>query len=351
MSKAFGFIFLFLFLISSLFAQNNNDFYDDTATSILQGPQEIEIVGEISNAGKVTISKLPLRSVIVRETSWENDKLQFIGAYRYDGHSLFDILKEKFVNKINAKEFESVIDLMVVVENAAGERVVLSWGEIFYPQILHRIIIATAVSPIIPSKTKEQWPIPQETKLIVSGDLLTLRNISQPSKIRIISSPLSFKCNRNLQPLYSDRITVWDGEKKEIAKLDEIPSGYEKRTFPSVFFGRGKGYHGREDFCGVLLQDVLRKSIPFSPENLKLGYLTIAGIDGYRVVITFGELFNRNDYADFLLLDKGKDSDGGRFSIFPAPDFFSDRAIKAIREIHYRVMVAESAPNSSGNNK
>ena len=46
------------------------------------------------------------------------------------------------------------------------------------------------------------------------------------------------------------------------------------------------------------------------------------------------ELFNRNDQAEFLLLDHGDGSDGGRFAIFPAPDFFSDRALKAVSAIH-----------------
>jgi hypothetical protein len=46
------------------------------------------------------------------------------------------------------------------------------------------------------------------------------------------------------------------------------------------------------------------------------------------------ELFNRNDNGEFLLCDRGE-KDGGRFSVYPGPDFFSDRAVKALKEVHY----------------
>ena len=42
---------------------------------------------------------------------------------------------------------------------------------------------------------------------------------------------------------------------------------------------------------------------------------------------------NRNDQEEVLLIQYGEGSDGGKFRLFPAGDFFSDRAIKAISEI------------------
>jgi hypothetical protein len=42
-----------------------------------------------------------------------------------------------------------------------------------------------------------------------------------------------------------------------------------------------------------------------------------------------------NDQAEFLLIDLGQGQSGGRYSVFPAADFFSDRAIKAVQEIHF----------------
>ena len=45
-----------------------NDFYDDAETIKLK-TTGIELLGEIANPGKINVGTLPLRSVIVKETS------------------------------------------------------------------------------------------------------------------------------------------------------------------------------------------------------------------------------------------------------------------------------------------
>jgi hypothetical protein len=66
----------------------------------------------------------------------------------------------------------------------------------------------------------------------------------------------------------------------------------------------------------------------------KRGIMCIAGVDGYRCALSFSELFNRNDQQEFLPVRSGPGQDGGLFRIFAAGDFFSDRAVKSINEIH-----------------
>jgi len=127
----------------------NNDFYDNVPFKELPVGQ-IEIRGEVVNPGMVDLSKLPLHQVQFREARMNGGKASFIGAYVYQGYSLFDILKDRLLNKKNKDTFSSPIDLLVIIENKKGERAVFSWGEIFYPNVLHRIIIATRVAPIIP---------------------------------------------------------------------------------------------------------------------------------------------------------------------------------------------------------
>lgn len=61
----------------------------------------------------------------------------------------------------------------------------------------------------------------------------------------------------------------------------------------------------------------------------------MAALDGYRVAISYAELFNRNDQQEFLLIETSKDEKGGKFRVFPACDFFSDRAVKALSEIRF----------------
>jgi len=165
----------------------NNNFYDNTETYKLSGG-EIEVAGEVENPGKVDLSKLLKNSVIVKETLLKEDGSDaFTGAYRYDGYSLFDILCDRIVRKKNAAEFKPIIDLYVEIENSEGDKVILSWGEIYYPNSLHKCIIATDVARIVPSKSKDLWPLPTERKLVVGNDLITERNISNPVKITVRS--------------------------------------------------------------------------------------------------------------------------------------------------------------------
>ena len=318
-------------LIDSLDMTNN--FYDNTAALPLPA-KELVIEGEIANPGMVDFSDLPLHSVIVKETLLDSaGGDSFVGAYRYDGYSLFDILDKRILKKSNSKEFNPIIDLYVEIENEKGEKVVFSWGELYYPVNLHKIIIATTVSRIVPSKTKELWPLPVECKIVAASDLVTERNISSPVKITVKSYPVSLTVNRDLSPLYSQQIDLFRASNK-IGKINDIPANLKNETFNTIFYGRGKGIHSTSPFSGILLKDLLLKYYPFTRENIRSGIFCFAGIDGYRCAVSYSELFNRNDQQEFLLVKSKPGEDGGLFRTFVAADFFSDRAVKSLSEIH-----------------
>ncbi|MCU0236952.1 MAG: hypothetical protein MUC72_07695 [Acidobacteria bacterium] len=328
------------FLIAALlcfalagFGQENNDFYDNTPVKNLAGTLSVEVLGEVAAPGAVSLELLPRRSLIVREARMAKDGLSFVGSYRYDGYSLFDILKEMVVAKKNEAEFRSVIDLLVAVENAQGDKVILSWGEIFYPTALHRILIADRVSPIIPSETKENWPLPGAMRLVCGNDLVSERILESPTRITVFSAPVHPAGKKGQKPLFAPTFRVYAADGRAAA-FSGVPAKAERRIFPSVFYGRGKGFHGIQRFGGFLLSEALKGSVTVDAATLRRGYLVAASVDGYRIAMSCSELFNRNDQADFLLLDRGEGSDGGRFAIFPAADFFSDRALKAVSAIH-----------------
>ena len=310
-----------------------NNFYDNTETFPLP-VKNLIIEGEIANPGKIEFSELPLHSVIVKETlldSTGGDR--FVGAYRYDGYSLFDILDKKILKKANSTEFSPIIDLYVEIENAGGQKVVFSWGEIYYPNNLHKIIIATGVSRIVPSKTKELWTLPGESKIVSASDLVTERNISLPVKITVKSITRSFAIVKDLSPMYSPQVKIFSGSQLK-SEIEKLPENINNVTFNTIFYGRGKGIHSTTPFAGILLKDLLQKFYPINRENLQTGIICIVGKDGYRCAISYSELFNRNDQQEFLLIKSEPDEDGGLYRVFAAPDFFSDRAIKSVSEIH-----------------
>jgi hypothetical protein len=327
-------------IISALLARTaksqepTNDFYDDAETHDLTGNTKIMLDGEIGNPGTIEITGLPLRSLIIKEALLSGDSNRFTGAYRYDGYSLYDILNHVVLKKKNEAEFPPIIDLYVKVENAKGESVVFSWGEIYYPVHRHEIIIATKVARIVPSKTKELWPLPQDVKIVAGHDLITDRNISNPVKITVLSANQSYPVNKGMSPLFSADIKVINGENT----IGEITPGKETGqtlTYETIFYGRGRGIHSTTPFHGIPLKEYLQNDFKFTDDNLRSGLFIIASIDGYRVVFTFSEIFNRNDQAELLVVEDKDNQDGGAFRLFPAADFFSDRAVKAVSEIRF----------------
>ena len=308
-----------------------NNFYDNTEVIPLL-MSDLIIEGEIANPGKVDFSALQQHSLIVKETLLDDTGGdRFVGAYRYDGYSLFDILNERIIKKANSEEFNPIIDLYVEIESKTGEKVVFSWGEIYYPNNLHRIIIAGSVSRIVPSRTKELWPLPATSKIVAASDLVTERNISDPVKITVKSIKKSYAVVKGMSLMYSKEIKLFEGDKQ----LGVISPVKEKEdiTFYTIFYGRGRGIHSTSPFNGMLLRNVLAEYYSINRENLMMGVFCIAGQDGYRSAISFSELFNRNDQQEYLLVRTEPDEDGGLFRVFAAADFFSDRAIKSVSEI------------------
>jgi hypothetical protein len=313
-----------------------NNFYDNVETYPLPVKQLV-IEGEIANPGVVDFTGLPVHSVIVKEALLDTEGGdKFVGAYRYDGYSLFDILDKRILKKANSNEFKPIIDLYVEIENARGEKVVFSWGEIYYPNNLHKILIANAVARIVPSKTKELWPLPDESRIVVAGDLVTERNISSPSKITVKSYPHSFAVKQGMLPMFSPGIGIYKSSQK-IRQIEKLPESLNEITFNTIFYGRGKGIHSTTPFKGVLLKDLLMKDYPMNRDELKTGIICIAGKDGYRTVVSYSEMFNRNDQQEFMLVKTKPDEDGGLYRAFAASDFFSDRAIKSVSEIHLNI--------------
>lgn len=312
-----------------------NDFYDNAPTYQLKHQKKIIVDGEVKESTKQKFQHFQKRSVIVKETLLNSKKDSFVGAYKYKGYSLYDILNEINIDKKNKEEFSPIIDLYVEISNSNGEKAVLSWGEVFYPKNRHKNIIATHVTPIIPSKTKEKWPIPEQSKLIVATDLLTERNITNPTRITVRSLTGNYT-DKDKDILYAPVVKVKNGANKTVSRLSDIPDKFNKSSCPTVFYGRGKGIHGVTKFEGYLLKNILNKDFPQTKERLREGLFSISATDGYRAAFSYSEIFNRNDQSEVFLIDLGENEPAGKFRVFTSADFFSDRAIKAVSDINYK---------------
>jgi hypothetical protein len=312
-------------------ARYNNDPYDNERAVKLDGKMPY-VSGEILNPGQAYVDKLQERSVVVKEffSAGNNSKPEFRGAFRYTGYSLSDIVKDYVVSKYNKSEFGLNTDVFVVVENDRGDKAVFSWGELFFTQDNHDIILATHVQPVFPTASDDEWALPDKIRLVASNDYVTVRNIDRPSKIIIRSFPDSFPGSKGVRPLFSPEIEV-KGPGDRVTVIDESQGSSDLLiNHDLVFFGMHKGLKGPRNYKGVPLSEVLRQKFTFSEADLARGMIAIGAKDAYRAVFTLSEILNRTDMAEVLLLDE-PDNEDGRFIVHPGADFFADRHLKGAK--------------------
>lgn len=310
-----------------------NSFFDNSEITSLKS-SDIYVGGEILNTGIVDFSKLELRDVIVKETVLENGEAKFVGAFRYVGYSLSDIMNTYVAAKLNAEAFPPLIDLYIEIENDKGEKAVFSWGEIYYANRMDDIIIATGVSRIVPEKSKDMWVLPEQSKLVVVNDLITARNIANPVKITVKSwANNDVEIVKGKKPLYSPKVDIY--KENKIVKTITADSDFSKsKTLHTIFYGKGRGLHSTEPFTGLDMKDVLSDVQNFNTATISGGLVAVVAEDGYRTIYTYSELCNRNDQAGVLLICNPELTDKGIFRLFPSCDFFSDRSINAISRIY-----------------
>jgi hypothetical protein len=336
-------ILLSVWMISEIGAQNapihsiggnTNSFFDNDTVFQLK-VNDIYVDGEVFNPGKADLSNLPQYPVIVKETLIDSNGVpSFIGAYKYEGYALSDILDLYKLNKANADAFPPLIDLYVEIYNDLGERVVFSWGELYYPNKFFNIILATSVMRIVPEKTGERWPLPVDCKIIVASDLLTTRNITRPTRIVVRSCTKDIFTVKGKFPLESEYVRVFDEGRIEDT-LFSLPENGDPLTLHTVFYGKGRGLHSTKPFTGCNLKDILSHHVDFTTRNLSNGLILFVADDGYRAIFTLSELCNRNDQEYSILLFNPDDQGVGRFRLFPSCDFFSDRAVRGLSEIWF----------------
>ncbi len=315
-----------------LTANGNSLFHQSDETSMRPG--RIRIAGEVKQEGEVKLRKHYKHEAVYKEVVMSDEGLQFIGAYRYRGYSLFDLLHPFLLEKKNAEEFKPSIDLYVVIENDKDEFVVFSWSEIFHTADPHKILIATEVAPIRPYRGESNYPLPGIWRVVATNDFIAWRTLDNPVKISIRSfDRKEYAIDRDLTDVYSDGVDIYEGSKL-LGRITDQDGLNAETSYRSHFFGMGMGYHQTQVFKGPDLKSLV---LPYFDELagywMRHGLVCMSGIDGYRAVFSFGELFNRADGIEPLLAvvpDKG-----GHFRAFLPSDFFADRSVKSLKEMFF----------------
>jgi hypothetical protein len=317
----------------AMLLDGNSLFHRSDIHQLSQG--KIEVAGEIKDPGMVDFAHLYKREVVVKETMLDNNGAEFVGAYRYRGYSLFDLLNSYTAQKKNSDEFRPQIDLYITIENEAGDQVVFSWSEIFHTILPHQIILATEMAPIKPYRKEVEYPLSEAWKIVAATDLYANRYLDKPVRITVSSfDKKEFPINRDLSPLYSSSVSVSDAG-TPIMIIGQDATGPSLLHYETTFFGMGMGHHPSEPFDGASLRSYFAETAYLmQPDWLQKGLVCFASIDGYRAVFSFSELFNRNDHVLSILAITALPHEGGHFRNFHPVDFFADRSVKSLKEIY-----------------
>lgn len=317
-------------------ANGNSLFYQKDSHRMQAG--KLEIAGEIKNPGMVDLEKLYTREIVLKEMINRSGQDEFMGAYRYIGYSLHDLLHEHLLDKKNSEAFRPATDVYIIVENAAGDQVSFSWSEIFHSSQPHQAMIAVAMAPIVPFKKEVQYPVVQYWRLVSGGDLYAERQLENPVRINVVSfDKKEYPINRDIEPLYSKDIKIYQGVELlgEIGESDH--EQYAQAHYSTCFYGMGMGYHPAADgFTGPSMEAMLQQMIQLNdPDLLRNGLVCFVGLDGYRAVYSLSELFNRNDQiAPIFAVNT---SEGGLYRNFLSTDFYADRSVKSLQEVYFFV--------------
>jgi DMSO/TMAO reductase YedYZ molybdopterin-dependent catalytic subunit len=302
----------------------------------------ISITGAVRQPLNVNTDDLSrFESVSVRLNEVTSDRA-YHGAFNYRGVPLKTLLELANVQK-EGTDFFKQIDMAIIVRSKSGKQTVLSWGEVFYRNPAE-IIIADSASPVIPMKSckgchqpevYERWynPLNREIgfpKLVVSNDFYTDRSLEDVTGIEVVDLHPGMEVKK-LSKLFSPGFVVSGAVKKSLDFKDI--SAYRHVEVPTKETGDGRGYHGLKIFEGVPLKDLIDKA------GMEPGLNTVflvSAPDGYRSLISYGELFLNPSGRNFIIADKVSGEPlrkDGKFILIAPDDLSADRCVKAVEKI------------------
>ena len=266
----------------------------------------------------------------------------FRGVFNYRGVPLRTLLELACIQK-EETGFAKPVDLAISVRNKQGKQVVLSWGEVFYRNP-GGIIVATSAFPIMPHKDCKFCHSPEVyqpwlsqlqrnvslPKLVVAGDTYADRSLEEITKIEVLDLRPRMRTKKTPR-LFSPQFTIMGAVRKELTFEDLSPYPHVEMLVRQV--GEGKGYHGTKKFRGASFSRVLEDAE--LEANLSTVFL-VSAPDGYRSLLSYGELFLAHDGERIMIADSVADQPilkGGKFFLILPDDLMADRWVKAVEKV------------------
>ena len=312
----------------------------------IEGPAEtaslVSITGVVKQPLNLTMEDLNnYQSVHVQLNEVMRDG-RFRGVFKYRGVPLRTLLELASIKK-EETDFSKLVDIAVVVRNKHGKQVALSWGELFYRNP-GEILVATSAEPVMPHKDCKACHSPEVykpwmsqlernvgfPKLVVAGDTYTDRSLEEITSVQVLDLRPKIAIKKRPE-LFSPKFTITGAVGRELS-FDEI-SSYTHVEILVKQVGEGKGYHGTKKFRGASLSKILEDTVPEA--DLSTVFL-ISAPDGYRCLLSYGELFLAREGKCIMLADRVADQPilkGGKFILILPNDLMADRWVKAVEKV------------------
>lgn len=304
--------------------------------------KSVSITGTVKQPLNLSIEDLcRFKTVRIQLNEILKDR-SYRGAWFYTGVPLRTLLETAYIEK-EETAYKKAIDLAVLVRNKDGKEVALSWGEIFYRNS-YDIIIATSATPLKPHHDCSSCHKPEETesrmkqfdrtigfpKLVVASDEYADRSIENIVSIQVINPSERMPADRSVE-LFSPSFKVTGAVEKELTVTDL--SGLPHKNMRVLHMGEGKGYHGIDDYSGVLFKEII-KDAGIKTDLSQIFH--ISAPDGYKSTFSYGEIFLNRVEDNIMIADikNGKKIEkGGKFVFVPSDDLMADRDIKSVEKI------------------
>ncbi len=302
--------------------------------------KDILITGEVAQTVSLSLKDLDrfeCSEIRLNEVSRDG---RYHGAFYYHGPTLRSLLDFAGIKKKNS-DFNKDLDLAIVVKDKKGQKVVLSWGEVFYRNPSD-IIVAFEACPVIPHHKKDKIPkayypwleqLEREVgfpKLVLARDFYSDRSLEEISHIEIVDlHPTAPQQKQEI--LFSPQFTI-TGYGVKTKSFDTLPP-IDRTEIIFKEVGDGQGYHGLKLFEGVSLAQLLEEA---EIQRDLDSAIIVSAPDGYRTLLSYGELFLSPTGKDVIIGDmmaRKKIKERGRFFLIIPDDLSADRHVKSVQKI------------------
>lgn len=299
------------------------------------GSGSLSITGTVKYPINLNTSDLTRFQTVNLQSNEIDTSGEFYGVFNTQGVPLRHLLE---ICQIEKEEtgFRKPVDLAIVVTNASGKQVVLSWGEVFYKDPANVAIVFSA-TPVVPhlgaadAYAKKLNRTVHYPKLVIAGDRYSDRFLEGIVNIDV-KSLKNNSPSRKMQKLYSPDFTIVSPSGGKMVVNDLSP--YHRTEISAAIVGEGKGFRGVKSFRGVPLIDLLNKAGVKPDMN---NAVLVSAPDGYRSLLSYGEISLSPHGRGIIVADQQEQGKAltidGKFLVFMPDDLFVDREVRAVEKI------------------